>query len=137
VIVRLDGLVAGEVFWQPALALTGVVQHVSQCQVRVRIQRGLGKQLEYTAWSCGTEVVPIPASAGLSAFAATTQAGTGAERAEQNSPKNWTPQFRHTVSALVCAGCGQSQPRNRGAGRPRRFCSPACRTAAYRARRTP
>jgi hypothetical protein len=132
----LETLAQGQEFRMPALGLAGVVEHVSPSMVRVAIRGRLGEPLEHTTWSCSTEVEAIPATAGIPVSTAHAQARMGAERAEQNSSGNWTPQFRHTVSALECAGCGQRQPRARGPGRPRRYCSSACRTAAYRERRT-
>jgi uncharacterized protein len=39
-----------------------------------------------------------------------------------------------TDRAVACGGCGAAFTRQAGAGRPRRYCSDACKQAAYRKR---
>jgi hypothetical protein len=133
--VRLDALPLGAAFRLAPCGLTGVVEHVSAAMVRVRIQRRLDAPAEHTAWAGSTLVSPIAAGRLESPLSASLAAPSVAqERAERKSTRNPSPEFRHTSQRLVCAVCGARQPRQRGRGRPSRFCSPACRTAAWRQR---
>jgi hypothetical protein len=126
-------LVAGEAFWQPALGMSGVVERVSPAMVRVRIQRWLGEPLEHTAWSCGTEVVAIPATAAIPASTPPSQARQGREGVTERRTGNSQSQGVTAPAQPVCGQCGRPILRVR---QPRQYCSPACRTAAYRERRT-
>jgi hypothetical protein len=131
--IRLDSLPPGQAFRMPALGLTGVVEHVSPTMVRAAIQRRLGGEVEHTGWSCGTEVVAIPAAAGVPVSASLTQASMGAEGVTDGRTGICQSQGVTAPAEPVCGRCGRPIWRDR---QPRQYCSPACRTAAYRDRRT-
>lgn len=131
--VRLDTLAAGASFHMPALNLTGTVLHVSPCQVEVAIWRRPNSAPERTAWACSTEVVEMVADAARLPVSVPQRPRLRA-REGVTEPGAGLCQSGSTVTP--CPVCGCPVVREGASGQPRRFCSPACRTAAWRGRCT-
>ena len=59
---------------------------------------------------------------------------SGSPGVRDETPKNGVQRVRWSEPALLCAMCSAALPVPAATGRPRRWCSAACRSAAHRRR---